>query len=203
MLDPLLRRYKDDGLRPVARWLSTRSPIAITGLGLLAGLAAAGAAAGREYPAALGLWLLNRLLDGLDGVVAREHGRSSDFGGYLDIMADFAVYAALPIGVVFGQPTAGNVAGLVILLASFYINAASWMYLAAILEKRGAGAASRAERTTVTMPTALIGGTETILFFAAFLLWPMAMGRLFVLMALLVAVGIAQRLAWARRNLRE
>ncbi len=203
MLDPLLRRYKDDGLRPVARWLASRSPIAVTGFGLAAGLAAAGAAAGREYPAALGLWLLNRLLDGLDGVVAREHGRSSDFGGYLDIMADFAVYAALPIGLAFGEPTAGNVAGLVILLASFYINAASWMYLAAILEKRGAGAASRAERTTVTMPTALIGGTETILFFAAFLLWPMAMARLFALMALLVAVGIAQRLVWARRNLRE
>lgn len=203
MLDPLLRRYKDKGLQPLARSLPSGSAFAVTGLGLVAGLAAAGAAAGHRYGLALGLWLLNRLLDGLDGVVAREQRRQSDLGGYLDILADFAVYAALPIGLVAGRPSDEATIGLIALLASFYVNAASWMYLAAILEKRRAGAASRGEPTSVTMPTALVGGTETILFYCAFLLWPVAVGRLSFLMALLVAVGIAQRLVWARRNLRD
>lgn len=152
---------------------------------------------------ALGLWLLNRLLDGLDGLVAREHGRATAFGGYLDIMADFAVYAAVPIGLYLSRPGSGNALSLIVMLGSFYVNAASWMYLSAILEKRGAGAEARGEVTLVTMPPGLIGGTETILFYAAFLIWPDQMKELFTLMACLVLVGVGQRLWWARSSLSE
>jgi phosphatidylglycerophosphate synthase len=153
------------------------------------------------YRTALGLWLLNRVLDGLDGLVAREHGRSTAFGGYLDIMADFAVYAAVPIGLYSSRPGSDNALGLIVMLGSFYVNAASWMYLSAILERRGAGAEARGEVTAVTMPPGLIGGTETILFYAAFLIWPDQMRELFMLMAGLVLVGVGQRLWWAQRNL--
>lgn len=153
------------------------------------------------YRTALGLWLLNRLLDGLDGLAAREHGRATDFGGYLDIMADFAVYAAVPIGLYLSRPGAQNGLSLILMLGSFYVNAASWMYLSAILEKRDAGAGARGEVTSVTLPPGMIGGTETILFYAAFLIWPDHMRELFMLMAGLVLVGVGQRLGWAQRNL--
>ncbi len=153
------------------------------------------------YRTALGLWLLNRLLDGLDGLAAREHGRATDFGGYLDIMADFAVYAAVPIGLYLSQPGAGNALSLIVMLGSFYVNAASWMFLSAILEKRTAGAFVRGEVTSVTMPPGLVGGTETILFYAAFLIWPDHMSVLFMLMAGLVLLGVGQRLWWAEGNL--
>ena len=56
-----------------------------------------------------------------------------------------------------------------LLVASFYVNAASWMYLAALLEQRNDGAAARGETTAVTMPPGLIGGAETVAFYAAFL----------------------------------
>ena len=84
MLDHTLRGYKDDLLRPVAGHLGRISPNAITILAMVVGLAAAGAAGLQWYGAAFVLWLLNRVLDGLDGMVARVHARQSDFGGYLD-----------------------------------------------------------------------------------------------------------------------
>lgn len=200
MLDNRLRGHKDLLLSPLARRLGRVPPNAITLLALLVGLSAAGAAASRWYWSTLGLWLANRLLDGLDGLAAREHGRQTDLGGYLDIVADFVVYAAVPIGMHYG---AGGDSGgpLVLLLASFYVNAASWMYLAALLEKRGAGAGVRGEPTSVTMPPGLVGGTETILFYAAFTIWPAALASLFLAMAALVAAGVGQRLLWARRHL--
>jgi phosphatidylglycerophosphate synthase len=177
------------------------SPNVVTVMAFLVGLAAVGCAWARWYRCALGLWLLNRLLDGLDGLVARERGMQTDFGGYLDIMADFAVYAALPIGLYLSRPMAESAVALIVMFGSFYVNAASWMYLSAILEKRGAGARALGEVTSVAMPAGLIGATETIIFYAAFLIWPDRMAGLFTLMACLVMVGVGQRLCWAHGNL--
>ena len=201
MLDHTLRVYKDDLLRPIAGQLGRISPNAITLLALVIGLAAAGAAALQWYWGALGLWLLNRVFDGLDGMVARAHARQSDFGGYLDIVLDFVVYAAVPIGIFLGNQSGANALALILLLSSFYVNAASWIYLSAILEKRAAGAGARGELTTVTMPTGLVGGAETILFYSVFLVWPGGLPWLFGAMTAMVLVGIGQRLWWARRNL--
>jgi hypothetical protein len=77
------------------------------------------------------------------------------------------------------------------------------MVLSAILEKRAAGAATRGELTTVTMPRGLVGGTETILFYTAFLLWPGLLPWLFSAMAVMVLIGVVQRLWWAQRNLKD
>jgi phosphatidylglycerophosphate synthase len=203
VLDHRLRVYKDVVLRPLAARLETVSPNQITVLAAFVGLAAAGAATIPAYGLALGLWLANRVLDGLDGMVARQRQRQSDFGGYLDIVLDFAMYAALPIGLYFGAPNNDIGVGLIALLATFYVNAVSWLYLSAILEKRQVGAGERGELTAITMPTGLIGGTETILFYVAFLVWPGQLAWLFSAMAALVMVTIGQRLWWASRNLRE
>lgn len=201
MFDQTLRVYKDDLLRPLAAQLRRVSPNVITVLAMVIGMAAAGAAAQQWYWAALGLWLLNRLLDGLDGMVARVHDRQSDFGGYLDIVLDFVVYAAVPVGLYWGNQTGMNALALAFLLSSFYINAASWIYLSAILEKRSVGASARGEVTTVTMPNGLVAGAETILFFCLFLLWPGALFWLFSAMTVMVLLSVGQRLVWARRNL--
>ena len=202
MLDHVLRGYKDRLLRPLAVALGRVSPNAITLLAMVIGLTAAVMAARQQYVLALALWLASRILDGLDGLSARLTHQQTDFGGYLDIVADFVVYAALPIGLFLGRATTELGVSLALLLGGFYINAASWMYLSAILEKRRAGASARDELTTVTMPAGLVGGTETILFYAAFLIWPGALPWLFLTMAGLVLLGVLQRLWWAQRHLR-
>jgi phosphatidylglycerophosphate synthase len=203
MLDPALRPVKDWLLVPAARPLSRGlSPNAITVLALLLGLVAAALLLGALTGWALLAWWASRLCDGLDGIVARAQRRQSDFGGYLDILLDFVVYAAVPIALVVGQPqSAAAFISLSLLLGTFYVNAASWMYLAAILEKRAAGAGARGEATSITMPDGLIGGAETIVLYSLFLLFPQYLIPLFLLMAVLVAVTIVQRLLWAAHHL--
>ncbi len=77
-----------------------------------------------HYGAALLVILINRLLDGLDGAVAR-HGRPTAFGGYLDIVCDMAFYAAVPLGFALAQPE--NAVWAALLLASFVCTCASFL----------------------------------------------------------------------------
>jgi phosphatidylglycerophosphate synthase len=203
MLDNLLRHLKDRLLEPLARALPGTAPIAITLLALAVGLVGIALLTQQYFGWALLCWLLNRLLDGLDGTVARVHQRQSDWGGYVDILSDYVVYAGFPVALVVATPSTGSYLSLGLLLACFYLNTASWMYLAAILEKRKHGARNRNELTTITMPVGLIGGTETIIFYSLFLLWPAYLVPLYLLMAGLVLVTVGQRLIWASRYLRE
>lgn len=204
MLDATLRPLKDRVVRPLARSLGDRvHPLGITALSLVTGLGVAGLGAYRLYLPALALWGVSRTLDGLDGVLARMQSRATDLGGYLDLMADFVVYAAIPLCLVIGRPAdAGLALAAAFMLAAFYVNAAAWMYVSALLEKRGRGAEATTEQTAVTMPRGLIEGTETILFYCAFLLFPARLAELFGVFGVLVLTGMILRVVWAVRALR-
>lgn len=203
MWDLRLRPAKDRLLEPAAGVLARHvGPAAVTAASLAVTLAAAGLAAAGEPRAALAAWLGGRLLDGLDGPVARRRGEASDLGGYLDMLADTIGYAAVPIGVAAGVDQRTTWSAVAVLLGLFFVNTISWSYLAAVLEKRGAGVATTGEATTITMPPALIEGTETIVLFGLFVAVPRWASWTFALMAALVAVNVVQRVAWARRNLR-
>lgn len=204
MIDKFLRAPKDQALAPIALCLAPSiQPIAVTvaafGVGVIAGLAVWQQA----YSLGAGLWLLNRGLDGLDGTLARLRGAQSDFGGYLDMLLDTIIYALVPLALVLSMPSPGAWLALVALLISFYINYASWMYLAALLEKRSLGAQARHERTTITMPAGIVEGAETVMFYTLFLLLPGAAIMLFWIMAALVLVTVGQRLVWAARHLQS
>ena len=200
MIDQILRLPKEKLLRPVAKHFNI-SPGIITGLGLVTGLLAALMASRGWYGFALLFWLLNRLLDGLDGEIARVHGRQTDLGAYFDIMADLLIYALLPLALVLSQLEPKSWLALSALISSFYINAGSWMYLASLLEKRGLGARQKQEKTGITMPGGLIEGGETLLFFTAFLILPQHLAFLFWSMTLLICITIVQRLHWASKHL--
>jgi phosphatidylglycerophosphate synthase len=202
VFDDLLRAFKDRILEPIARALGSNvSPTAVSVVSFLVGMAAALLLLQRTYSWALVCWLVNRVLDGLDGTLARYHGRTSDLGGYLDVLLDFCVYAAVPVALVAGAPSTAGFYALSFLLAAFYVNSASWMYLSAILERRRQGAEHRGDVTTVTMPAGVVAGTETILFYSAFILWPQHQVPLFGAMGILVLIGVVQRALWAHRHL--
>ena len=203
MLDHYLRGAKDYALAFLASPLYRIHPITISFIGLGFGLIAGFFLMQQQYWLGFVFWLINRILDGLDGTVARQTGRQSDLGGYIDILFDFAIYAFIPISLTVGAPSTEAFLSLSFLLASFYINAASWMYLAAILEKRRQGAQAKGELTTITMPSGLIGGAETVLFFSLFMIWPQQLILLFVSMGILVLVTTGQRLVWAARYLNK
>lgn len=188
MFDSTLRPLKDRLSAPLADAVGKRlAPDTVSLLALIAGLGCA-ASLGLGYRwLALALWLLNRLLDGLDGLIARSSGRTSDAGAYLDIMLDFTVYAALPLAMVWPEPALAY--SVALLLGVFYINSASWMYLSALFEKRGAGATARGEATSVSMPRGLVEGSETIVFYTLLILFPTWRLVLMLLFAFLTLAG--------------
>ena len=197
MVDKELRSPKERLLTPLAARFPHLHPTVVTLVAFGVGVLCCLALCFQAYGLALGLWIVNRVLDGLDGTLARVHNKQSDFGGYIDILLDTVIYAGVPICLVLALPTLPNALALAGLLASFYINGASWMYLSALLEKRAQGAKAGGEMTTVTMPSGLVEGAETILFYAAFMLLPTLLVPLFGLMAGLVFITVGQRLVWA------
>lgn len=203
MFDNTLRPLKDRLASPLADAVGKRlAPDTVSWLAFGAGLACAASLALGSRWLALALWLFSRLLDGLDGLIARRSGRSSDAGGYLDIMLDFSVYAALPLAMTWAEPAMAWPAAL--LLGVFYINSASWMYLSALLEKRGAGAAAKGETTSVSMPKGVIEGSETILFYTLLIVIPAWRTALMFLFAFLTLTGAfvrsVQGMALLRKN---
>ncbi len=200
MRDALLRQQKDQLLRPVAKQIFPAiHPNVVSLVAMVVGVLAAGAIWQGAYGAGLALWLLNRVLDGMDGLIARVHNKQSDFGGYLDLLLDFVVYLAIPLAFVAAAPTVFNFWALAALLAAYVLNTVSWAVLSSLIEKRSAASSGRL--TSVEMPTGLIEGAETIIFYTLFCLLPGYVAYLFGAMALLVLVTVGQRLVWAWRNL--
>jgi phosphatidylglycerophosphate synthase len=196
MYDHVLRQPKRIVFQPLARRLRI-SPNLLTAIGLLPGLASALACVFGFFQAALWLWLINRVMDGLDGEVARAHNKQSDLGGYLDILADLLVYASIPLALALYWNSMWVWGACSFMLMSFYLNVGSWMYLSSILEKLGLGAEETGESTSVCMPRGLVEGAETILFFTLFLAFPKFAALLFVIFGLLTFVGAAIRVRWA------
>lgn len=201
MLDTQSRTVKNRLLEPLVSVFGRFHPITLSVIGLVMILIAFWLLIQQAYWWAFLFWFLNRFFDGIDGIVARHTERQTDLGGYVDIVLDFVAYALVPIGLVIGDPNEIRWLALSGLLATFYVNAASWMMLAAILEKRDQGASARGETTTVTIPEGLVGGFLTIVFFSLFILLPEQLVVLFVTMSILVLVGVIQRLWWAARHL--
>lgn len=203
MTDRYLRHHKEALLAPIARVTPPAvHPLAITAVAFAVGIGAALAAAAGWFALALGLWLANRVLDGLDGTLARVRERQSALGGYLDILLDVIVYAAIPLGIAWHDGSRAAFLAVAVLLASFYVNAISWSYLAALLERRGHGAGATGEMTAVTMPAGLIEGAETVVLFALALAIPAWSAAIFWAMAAAVGFTALQRAAWAARELR-
>jgi phosphatidylserine synthase len=201
MIERHARRLKHVLLyRVAARVGRIVPPMSVTLLALAVGLSAAGAAALGATGLALLLWFLNRFMDGLDGEVARVRGESSDFGGYVDMMGDVVVYAAIPLAVAYARGEPRVTAAVLVMIASFYINITSWTYLSALLEKRHAASDSRV--TAIEMPSGLIEGAETIVVYGLLLGIPTLAVETALVAAAAGLISTAQRMFWAIRTIR-
>ena len=146
---------------------ATANGTTLAGFGLA--LCAAAAIAFGWLWLALAFILLSRLCDGLDGAIAKQTS-SSDFGGYLDIVLDFAFYGLIPLAFAIFNPAANAVAAGVLLL-SFYVNGASFLAFAIIAEKRKLTTDARGKKSFF-FTTSLAEAGETLAVFAAFCLVP-------------------------------
>ncbi len=198
MLDGYARRLLAPPLEAVAARLADAgvSPNALTGAGWLAGVGACVAAAGNAWPVALGLWLANRLLDGLDGPVARRRGATA-LGGFLDIVADFSVYAGFVVAVAVALPPARLAA--VVLLFAYYVSGAALLALSSLLERYGGPAG---DGRSIRFSGGLAEGTETVAVYVLICLLPGYAAVIAWLFAIAVAVTAVQRFSLAVRLLR-
>jgi phosphatidylglycerophosphate synthase len=171
---------------------------AVTLAGLIPALGAGLAIAHQHYLLGLALILFNRVLDGLDGAVARAKA-ITDLGGYLDTLADYVFYLAVPLG--FGFAASANTTPAMVLIASFTLTCASFLAFAAI-------AARRREETTAHgtksffYSTGLAEGAETIVVFALMCLCPAQFPAIALGFAALCLLTVLQRILLARRAFR-
>ena len=168
----------DARLRPLIDPILDRMGAALVGLGVSANqVSLAGAACGALAGVAIGLGqpleglalvLASRLLDGLDGAIARVKG-PTDFGGYLDILCDYVFYLAVPLG--FGLATPGNLPFALLLVATFTLTAVSFLAYAALAARRGLETRAHGLKSFF-YSTGLAEGAETLLAFVLMCLWP-------------------------------
>ena len=166
---------------------------AITVAGFVVGMAAAVAIALEAYLGGLVLLLASRLMDGLDGAVARAT-KPTDRGGFLDITLDFVFYASIPLAFALANP-AQNALPAAVLLAAFIGTASSFLAFAIVAEKQRLASTAFPDKSFYFLG-GLTEATETIAVFAAMCLWPAAFPLIAYGFAVLCAITIAMRIGW-------
>lgn len=201
MLDSTLRRRIDPLLERMAQGLARAGARAnhVTWAGLAVGVAATAAIAFQWYWLGLALVLASRLCDGLDGPLARITGKS-DYGGFLDIVLDFAFYGLIPVGFVLADPQANAVAGAVLVL-SFYVNGASFLAYAIMAERHGLEGDSHGEKS-IFFTTGLAEATETLAVFVLMCVLPAWFPALAFIFAAICLYTALSRIVMASRTLR-
>ena len=113
MFDPILKRLAAPLLARGAQPLGRLGADLVSLAGLVVGIAAIPAIARHAYLLGLALLILNRLIDALDGAVARQT-RATGRGAFLDMTFDLIVFAGLPFAFALADPSRG-------LAAAFFV----------------------------------------------------------------------------------
>ena len=200
MFDAALRRLIDPALSHAARAAAATGVSAntLTIGGALIGLVGAFAISQQQFVAGLVFVLINRTLDGFDGAVARIAG-PTEFGGYLDTLADFVFYVSIPVA--FGVTAPGNLLPALLLVASFTLTSVSFLGFAAIAARSGQKDGGHGPKALI-YSTGLMEGGETIAFFILFCLFPAYFEQLALLFAALCIVTVMQRIILAAKSFR-
>ena len=198
MFDAKLRPLIDPALNRIGQALAAFGIGAnsVTLTGMVAGLAGAFAIALGHPLVGLSLIIANRLLDGLDGAVARAT-RMTDFGGYLDIVADFVFYVAVPVGFAFADEA--NQLAATLLLASFALTGTSFLAFATMAAKRGLETSAHG-RKSFFYNTGLAEGAETIVAFILMSIWPSQLSLIAEIFSSLCVLTVIQRSFAAWQN---
>jgi len=191
-IDPLLDRVG----RSLAQYGITAN--GMTWTGFLLGATAAACIVYQAYFWGLVILLASRVCDGLDGAIARadtSHEGATDLGGFLDIVLDFAFYGMIPFAFILADPAANALAGSLLVLV-FYVNGASFLTYALMMEKRGLDGQDRGSKSLV-YTAGLAEATETIFVFMLFCLFPGWFAEIAYVFSAVVVVTTITRFALA------
>ena len=171
MLDGAVRKLFDPIFNGIARYLA-KTGISANAITLTAGAIGLGALvplALQNYLLALALILVNRLLDALDGAVARRKG-ITDLGGFFDVVGDFIFFGAVVLGFALADPDANALAASWLLFA-FMGSEASFLAYAALAEKSHLHTESHGQKSIFFLG-GLVEGVETVIAFVLACIFP-------------------------------
>lgn len=203
MLDKFITPIIKPLLTPVVMLMHKRGITAdqLTVVGFLVGLLAVPLLAFEMWYGALVAIALNRILDGLDGALARYANLSSSAGGFLDITLDFLFYAAIPLGFILANPEQNAIAGS-LLLATFIGTGSSFLAFAIAAEKFKLEKPQFKYKSFYYL-NGLTEGTETIALFIAFCIWPQHFAVMASIFAIACGITIFTRIHGGYHTLKQ
>jgi phosphatidylglycerophosphate synthase len=135
--------------------------------------------------------LINRILDGVDGALARLTA-ATDRGAFLDIALDFLVYGSIPLGFAISDP-ALNALPAAVLLFAFIGTGSCFLAYSLIAERRGLKTPHFRNKGIVYL-TGLAEGFETVVFFVVVCLWPLQFAFIAYVFAAMCILTVITRL---------
>ena len=195
MLDAKVTPFIKPLLKPLIKALDSKgvTPNQVTLAGFVIGVLALPFIILNWWNMALVCIILNRVFDGIDGELARYQQSSSSAGGFLDICLDFLFYASIPLAFGIANPQEWGIPAMV-LLATFIGTGSSFLAFAIAAEKFHIDRPQFANKSFYYMQ-GLTEGTETILVFLAFCIWPQYFAALAYVFAAACAVTVVTRIA--------
>ena len=201
MLDSSIRSQIVPWLNRFGNGLANRGVQAnhLTAGGFVIGVGACVAIGTGRWGIALVLWILNRVIDGLDGSVARAT-RPTELGGFLDIVADFAIYGGLLVGFGFSADEL-RLPALVVFLA-YYLNGTAFLAWSSLAERLKLGEGGDG-RSLDFSNAGLTEGSETVIVMAVILAWRSQAEPILWIWAGAVFITVFQRVIFVIRHLRD
>ena len=170
MLDSTIRPWIDPPLDFIGKRMAAYNVSAntITLIGFSIGLIAIVMISLKQYNIAVIFILLNRLLDGIDGAIARN-GYQSDFGGFLDVLCDFIIYAGIIFAFGFANPD--KLMYVAFLIFSFIGPITSFLGYAIIAAKKQINTVCRGQKSFYYLG-GICEGTETAFMLVLICIYP-------------------------------
>ena len=196
-LTALIRAPLVAAARRLVAWGVGADAITLAGFGL--GLAGAACIATGSFQSGLITLLASRLMDGLDGAVARLT-QPTDRGAFLDITLDFLFYASIPLAFALADPL-NNALAAAVLLAAFMGTASSFLAFALLAERRGLKSEAYPNKGLYYLG-GLAEASETLICFVLMCLWPARFALFAYGFAALCGLTVVGRLLAGWRTLR-
>lgn len=205
MLDSVLYPYVEPHLKTVAGVIRPLniSATTITLAGLVFAVLAFISLISGQYLNALIFILLNRFMDGLDGVVARDRaaegksGGVTDFGAYLDIVTDYVFYTGVVFFFALGTRGAHDAMAAAWLLFSYVGTGTTFLAYAVFAERHGLPGDINLNEWAKNKGFYYLGGltegAETLIYMVAICLLPALFMPLSIIFGILCWITTATR----------
>ncbi len=183
MLDTRARGYIQKCVDGFAKYslLTKLHPNQITTLAFVVGVVSAVFIAFSKFPIAAVLLWVSGALDVLDGTVARLTGKTSKLGGYLDLVFDRMVEAAVILGFFFYAPQ--NALIYLLFFVSVLFNFSTFMLAGSLFQNEG--------KKSMHYDVGIVERTETFIVFTLMLIFPKYLDMfLLIFIALVFLTGI-------------